>query len=111
MVRREEIDTIKADLVIPAETFNMAEPYPAAKNPTTRWEMSTPEGDRVFDLEFDGTGVNLIPRDEGDPVLSAYTQEVRSKMLWDKKDGVSLADSLADVSIAYAGDYTEVAID
>ena len=92
----------------PAVPSSAPEDYPPpSPGPTARWDLRTPAGEPVGTLTFNeggaswefASGVSLDAQEHGLEV-QAYLRDHRA-------EGVALADALAGIRDAYAGDLDE----
>lgn len=76
---------------------------PPAEGPVTTWSLTKPDKTPVGDLRFNDGGLDWSPAEDG----GEYAAEVLSFLRGNAAQKTPLADVLAAISNAYAGDYTE----
>lgn len=89
----------------PAVVVSRPADYPEpGPGPLTRWRLRTPAGRAVGVLSFDAAGAAWWPAAIEDADAQAHAAEVLAFLRGNRAAGVALADAVAAIEAAYAGD-------
>lgn len=92
----------------PAVTVSAPDDYPLPKaGKVTRWSLTTPDKESVGTLLFDAKGVYWYPAAGVSADAQEHAAEILSYLRGHKQEDIALADALAGIKDAYAGDFTE----
>lgn len=92
----------------PAVPVSVPDDYPApGPGPVTTWRLRTPSGEPVGTLRFNAAGVTWTFASGVSVDAQEHGLEVQAYLRGHRAEGVALADALAGVRAAYAGDLDE----